>query len=416
MTAIRDAIHAMGDGPLTPESLRRHVFPLFSRVLQRDEIYLANHSLGRPLDQTAADLAEFAALWATRMDDAWGPWMDEITRVRASIAALLGLPRADCVTPRVNAGQGLRAVLNALPQACPVVVATRGEFDSMDFILKTYAHRGRAEVHWVDPEPSTSDSSSPPLISADRIIQTIKALPRVDLVLVSQVYYATGQVLEGIERVIHAVHSRGGLAIVDTYHALGVIEVDMRAIDADFAIGGCYKYLRGGPGGGFLAVHPRHLRDDDGEPTLRTLDTGWFAKRDTFGFQRPEQPLLTSGGDAWMDSTPAPLLAYQCRAGLEFVTSIGVRRLRAYSLGQIAQLTAALESRGVRVCRPLVAGAFVLVPWAKTPDASDGVAALKAGGVNADARLGFVRLCPDILNSADEIDRAATIIARASRP
>jgi len=407
MTVISEAISAIGDGPLTEDGLCRHVFPLFSRVLQRDEIYLANHSLGRPLDQTAADIAEFASLWAARMDDAWGPWMNEIGRYRSRVAMLLGLPRGDCVTPRVNAGQGLRAVLNALPVARPVVVATRGEFDSMDFILKTYAHRGRAEVHWVE-----ADDSHPPLLSVDRIIAMIESLPRVDLVLVSQVYYATGQVLEGIGRVVRAVHERGGLAIVDCYHALGVIEVGMAALDADFAIGGCYKYLRGGPGGGFLAVHPRHLRDDDAEPLLRTLDTGWFAKQDTFGFQRPEEPLLAPGGDAWMDSTPAPLLAYQCRAGLEFVSAIGVCRLRDYNLTQIAMLQELLAQRGVRVCRPASAGAFMLVPWEKSPDAMDAVNALKAAGVNVDARLGFVRVCPDVLNTRAELERAAEIITR----
>jgi len=396
----------MGDEPLHEDALRRHVFPLFSRVLQRDELYLANHSLGRPLDQTATDLAEFAMLWSSQMDDAWGPWMDEISRFRASIASLLGLSRADCITPRVSAGQGLRAVLNALPMPRPVIVTTRGEFDSMDFILKTYAHRGRADVHWV--EPLHADTDQPPLQSADRIIAAIRSLPRVDLVLVSHVYYSTGQMLDGVERVINAVHERGGLAVLDVYHALGVVDVDMPRLDADFAIGGCYKYLRGGPGGGFLAVHPRHLRDDGSEAPLRTLDTGWFAKRDTFGFQRPDEPLLAPGGDAWMEATPSPLLAYQCRAGLEFVQAVGVSRLREYSLKQIALLTSLLRESGVPVIRPANAGAFLLVPH---PDAPRAVEALKAAGVNTDSRLGFVRLCPDVLNSTDELRRAARLVA-----
>lgn len=407
MGSIWAHVEAMGSGPLTAEGLRRHVHPLFSRVLKRSEIYLSNHSLGRPLDQTAADIAEFAALWADTMDDAWGPWMDEITRFRTSIAGLLTLPRHDCVTPRVSAGQGLRAVLNALPMQRPVIVATRGEFDSMDFILKTYAHRGRAEVHWVEPDRAAADQ--PPIQSADRVIQTIRSLPRVDLVLVSHVYYATGQVLDGVERVIEEAHARGGLAVLDTYHSLGVIAVDLPRLNADFAIGGCYKYLRGGPGGGFLAVHPRHLRDDGSESPLRTLDTGWFAKRDTFGFQRPDEPLLAPGGDAWMEATPSPLLAYQCRAGLEFVQAMGVSRLREYSLKQISQLSSELEQRGVSVRRPAQAGAFVLVPHANAPGAVD---ALKAAGVSADARLGFVRLCPDVLNTTEELSRAADIVAR----
>ena len=33
--------------------LRQEIFPRFSRALAREEIYLANHSLGRPPDRMA---------------------------------------------------------------------------------------------------------------------------------------------------------------------------------------------------------------------------------------------------------------------------------------------------------------------------------------------------------------------------
>ncbi len=50
----------LGTGPLTEAGVREWIRPLFSRVLAREEVYLANHSLGRPLDQMAADVAEGA--------------------------------------------------------------------------------------------------------------------------------------------------------------------------------------------------------------------------------------------------------------------------------------------------------------------------------------------------------------------
>jgi len=50
-------------GALSEAGLREHVWPRFSRVLQRDEIYLANHSLGRPLDRLSADVQEALDLW-----------------------------------------------------------------------------------------------------------------------------------------------------------------------------------------------------------------------------------------------------------------------------------------------------------------------------------------------------------------
>ncbi len=52
---IEAQVAKLGSGLLTEAGLREHVWPLFSRAMAgdkaRNEIYLANHSLGRPLDQ-----------------------------------------------------------------------------------------------------------------------------------------------------------------------------------------------------------------------------------------------------------------------------------------------------------------------------------------------------------------------------
>ncbi len=400
--AIRSAAAALGPGPLREDALVRHVHPLFSRVLQRRELYLSNHSLGRPLDQTTLDLAEFAELWARDMDDAWPAWLEAQDHVRAMIARLIGASRPDAVVPRVSAGQGLRAVLNSLP-GVPRVLATRAEFDSVDFILKAYRARGRAHVTFVELDPQRR-------VRPERIIEALRAGEKYDLVVVSQVYYSTGQVLDGLEQVVKAAQARGTLALIDMYHAMGVVECAFEALEADYAIGGNYKYTRGGPGAGWMAVHPRRL---SATPTNAppTLDTGWFAKQDTFGFERPETPLTSAGGNAWLECTPAPVMAYQARAGLEFVLAVGVDRLRAYSLEQQEFLALELSRRGVNLERIEPRGAFLLLP---RDDAPGTVSRLKAAGVNTDSRLGCVRLCPDVLNTRGELVRAAEIIARVT--
>jgi len=142
---IQEAVAKLPSGPLTEESIRRHIAPLFTRTLANEHIYLANHSLGRPLDQMAEDMREGMALWETKLGDAWDEWLAEQEAFRERIATLIGAPRADCVVPKTSAGQGLRAVLNALPNTLRVL-STRGEFDSVDLILKQYAALGRIEV------------------------------------------------------------------------------------------------------------------------------------------------------------------------------------------------------------------------------------------------------------------------------
>jgi len=396
--SILKSLSALGDGPLTEDGLREHVFPLFSEVLKRDEIYLANHSLGRPLDETMRDVAAAVRLWQTRLDDAWEDWMAAQQGFRTRIAQLINAPRPDCVVPKTSAGQGLRAVLNSYDRPIEVL-STRGEFDSIDLILKQYAAKERIRLRMVEPDGN----------GHFRTDDLICALHQpTDLVVVSQVMFMTGQVLDDLPRLARAAHDAGARLLVDAYHAVGVLSVDVEAMEADFLIGGSYKYLRGGPGACYLYVDPQIL--DEG---LTTLDTGWFAKRDPFAYQRPEPPEFAAGGDAWLESTPPVVAYYQARAGQMFTLGIGVDRLRAYSLDLLQRLRAylAVEGASAQGGTPRH-GAFLTVHH---PQAMQLPAGLKALGINVDARGPWLRLCPDLLTTDEELQHAARSVAASVR-
>ena len=83
---IDSAVGALGRGPLEAEGLRRHLWPLFSRVRARKDIYLANHSLGRPLDRTAEDVRASLDAWYRDLGNAWDGWLAERDRFRALVA------------------------------------------------------------------------------------------------------------------------------------------------------------------------------------------------------------------------------------------------------------------------------------------------------------------------------------------
>src|SRR5271169_1444265 len=393
---IARAVAALGDGPLSEAGVEAHLAPLFARVLERRKtaIYLANHSLGRPLDATAADVAEAIALWQQQLGDAWDAWLEEMRAYRARLGALLNAPRPDCVVPKTSAGQGLRAVLNTY-DGIPRVVATRGEFDSVDLILRQYARRGRIALSWVEPRDDG-------LFAGDDLRAAMRR--GVDLVVVSQVVFNTGQVLPDLAPLIGEAHALGARVLVDVYHSLGVLPVDIGALDADFAIGGSYKYLRGGPGACFLYLHPRHL---DG--SLSTLDTGWLAKRDPFAYQRPDPPEFAPGGDAFFESTPPILPLYQARAGQVFTLAMGAERLRAYSLRQLQRLAALLQERGIRAEGGTPdRGAFAVI---RDAHAEALATVLRERGIHADARGPYLRLCPDALTTDAELIAAAEVIA-----
>lgn len=397
---MMDAIAALGDGPLQEEAIAEHVAPLFSRVLATDRIYLANHSLGRPLDRMADDVAEATALWYSKLGDAWDGWLAEREAFRGRIARIIGAERPDCIVPRDSAGQALRAVLNALPGR-PRVVSTRGEFDSVDMILKQYAAKGRIEARWVEPDELDE-------FSAEALIREVER-GGADLVVVSLVMFMTGQLMSGLDELSKACHAKGARLLVDVYHAVGIVPVDVQKIGADFAIGGSYKYLRGGPGGGYLYLSSNVL-----ESGLRPLDTGWFANEDMLGFRRPDPPVLRSGGDAFLEGTPAVLPWYQARSGAGFVLAIGVHRLREYSLRQLRALLGYLEEAGVTG----VAGGddrhggFLSI---RLRNAMEIPKLLERDGIICDARGEWLRLCPDCLTRGSELRRAALSLAEALR-
>ena len=392
--AIATQVAALRDGPLTEPALRRHIDPLFSRALARPGHYFANHSLGRPLDRAFDDIAAGLALWPAELGDAWGPWLDAQTQFRAGVATLAGVTRADCIIPKTSAGQGLRAVLNLYDTKIRVV-STRGEFDSIDVILRHYHGRGRIDLSLVEP-------AARGWFATEDILKALDA--PVDLLVMSQVMFMSGQVISDLPAIIAKAHAQGAKVLLDSYHAFGVFPIDLTALDADYAVAGGYKYLRGGPGSCWLYVRPE-IVDAGAVP----LDTGWFAKHEPFTYQRPDPPRFAKGGDGFLESTPPVLVPYQSLAGLEFTHALGVDRIRAYGLASASRLVDALAAEGVEAEGGRAdMGAFVVIRHSR---ASELAAAICTAGVQCDARSQCLRLTPDVLTHAAEIEIAARAVA-----
>jgi kynureninase len=391
---LTDAVAQLGTGPLTEAGLQAHVRPLFGRVLSvKGPVYLANHTLGRVLDQTFEDVTEGLAAWAEQMRGAWDPWLAEEQHYREQIAGLLGMARPDCVVPKASAGQALRAVLNRLPPGS-TVVTTQGEFSSVSVILAQYAAIGRLRVEWVAPEADGR-------WTAECMRAALKRAGGARLVIVSQVLYADGQVFSDLAALAQSCREHRAELLVDAYHAVGVLPFAFADPGCGYLIGGCYKYLRGGPGAAFLAIAPELL--DGG---AQTLDIGWFAHQP--GTPRGSQ--LRKGGDGWLDGTPAVLPYYQARAGLALVRALGVDRLRSYSLLQLTRLRDLLRERGIAgEGGDAGHGAFLTVASQRSEAL---VASLAKQGIIIDAVHGRLRICPDIVTTDADLVRVADALAR----
>jgi len=117
---------------------------------------------------------------------------------------------------------------------------------------------------------------------------------------------------------------KGALTLIDGYHAPGTIPVDVRDLGVDFYVGGCLKWLCGGPGNAFLYVRPALARLRP--PSL----TGWVGHRSPFRFETEMEH--ADGAYRYMSGTPAVPCLYAAVPGLEIIRDIGIEAIRARSL------------------------------------------------------------------------------------
>jgi kynureninase len=110
----------------------------------------------------------------------------------------------------------------------------------------------------------------------------------------------------------------------DLSHSTGALPVDLRKVDADFAVGCGYKYLCGGPGApAFAFVAERH------HTNLAQPLTGWFGHAAPFDFSDNYAP--APGINRLQCGTPPVLGLAALEVGVDLIAEIGVHRLYAKS-------------------------------------------------------------------------------------
>ncbi len=205
----------------------------------------------------------------------------------------------------------------------------------------------------------------------------------------------------------------GGSVILDTYQSAGIVPVDVAALDVDFAVGGCLKWLCGGPGNAFLYMRP------EARAGLRPSFTGWLAHRRPFAFDIDQAADEDLRDDAMgmMNGTPSIPAYYAALAGLDIVHEVSVARIRKRSKQLTARLLALVDAHGFSSAAsrdPERLGGTVAV---NVPDAQLVARTLKARDFLVDYRPPVgVRLSPHFYNTAEEVDRMmseiVSIVAR----
>jgi kynureninase len=294
----------------------RKEFPILEQC-----VYLISNSLGAAPKRAAEHLKRFYSLWAEDGVSAWEKeWWNLSRKVGNQIASLLGA-KEDEVTMQVNATLCHWIILSTQfnPGSKKDDKKNKIVMTDHDFPSVIYAVSKIAEVMGWTVE--LLNSQGEPGMDAEKIINAIDDSTL--FVATSHVYFKSAYI-QDIQRIAARAREAGALSLIDGYHAPGTIPVDVKKLGVDFYVGGCLKWLCGGPGNAFLYVRPELAE------RLQPYLTGWFAHKEPFLFAQDME--FTQDSYRFMSGTPPVPSLYTAQAGLEIIKDIGIHRIREKSL------------------------------------------------------------------------------------
>ncbi|MEA2655098.1 MAG: hypothetical protein QOI23_463 [Chloroflexota bacterium] len=365
----------------------RSEFPLLERY-----IYFNACSLGPLPRRGHAALAQYAKDWDEKGTPVWfSDWFPLLARFRERIAELLRAPAGStAIAPSVSVALTTLATGLPLPVGRDKILI--GELD-FPTIGHQWLSRPGYEVEFV---PSRDGMTIPPEAFAERIDS------RTALVATTHLFYTTGY-LQDVRAIADAAHAAGALCLIDGYQTCGCVPLDVEAMGCDAFVGGCLKWLSGGPGNAFLYVRPDLI------PRMRPQGTGWFATRDPFSFTLQE---LTFADDARRleTGTWAVPSHYAGLAGLELILEVGVENIQERLRDLTDRILERCDAAGVKTFTPRDRDLRCGIVTLECDEPEEVEAKLHAEGVIVDSRPGRVRLSPHWCVTAAELERGMDLV------
>ena len=362
----------------------RGEFPILDRTT-----YLISNSLGAMPSSVYESLRAYADTWSERGIRAWEEsWWDMAVGVSDKIAPLIGAnPGQLSLHQNVTLTQAVISSCFEFRAPRNKVVMTDLEFPSVQYFYFEQRPRG-ARVELVPSHDTVR-------MDLDKFLAAIDETTL--LVPVSLVLFRSSCMVNA-KAIIERAHHVGAYVILDIFQATGAIPVDVRALQADFAVGGVLKWLCGGPGVAYLYVR------EDLQTKLRPAITGWFAHQRPFAFETGATDLRTDSF-RYLNGTPHIPALYACQPGLEILNKIGSAAIRAKSLRMTARLLEGAQSRGWRVNTPENPDERAGTVSIECPHASEVSRELLAREILVDYRpKAGIRISPHFYNREDECD------------
>jgi selenocysteine lyase/cysteine desulfurase len=127
--------------------------------------------------------------------------------------------------------------------------------------------------------------------------------------------------------------------LLDCYQSVGSLDIDVKALDVDFAAGGMLKYLLGTAGIGFLYARGSVVRE------LVPLNSGWFAQAEIAAMDiSANRP--APNARRFEAGTPPVVNCYAAEAGLKMLLGIGTSAVETRVLALTRRCMEGLQEIG----------------------------------------------------------------------
>lgn len=361
----------------------RKEFPIL-----KNTTYLISNSLGAMPAKAKERLIEYADVWASRGVRAWEEaWWELTLKVGNIIGPLIGAGDNEIIIHNnISTLQSILISAFDFKGKRNKVVYTELEFPSDMYVYEKFASSQGADLEIVKSE----DGLTTPLQKLlDEIDESTLLVP------ISHVLFRSAYIND-VKAITEKAHSAGALVILDAYHSVGTIEVDVKKLGVDILIGGVLKWLCGGPGGAFLWINPE-LRNKL-EPGI----TGWLAHKNPFAFETEMN--YTDSAYRFMNGTPAVPALYAIQEGPKIIHEVGVKNIRAKSMRQTKLIIDEARKYGYTINTPLEADKRGGTVSLDIPSSYEISKELLKRDILIDYRPGAgIRIAPHFYNTDEEI-------------
>jgi selenocysteine lyase/cysteine desulfurase len=227
-------------------------------------VYLDSAGAGPPPMSVHESMRLFLDEWRD-YGEKWEAWLLEIVKAREMFAKLIGAETSEvaCVP---NVTSGLAAIASALPQKPRQnVVVSELNFPTNVYLWHAMTQKGAIS----ETRVLKAENGEIPISEFENAIDDNTAAVSIDYVS-----WING-CREDVRSISKIAHKHGAVMIVDAFHAIGALPVDIKELGADVLTCGTYKWLLGPHGAAFLCVRQAMLEQ------LKPTFVGWHGISDS---------------------------------------------------------------------------------------------------------------------------------------